>query len=502
MMTRVRARLALGLTAGVLAVASCQTNPNPTTGDAAAPPPAAGADSSFTSRPVTATQAEVYLTAQGTSNRLTRQAPVAFEAVPGGQPGEHTLTLYVDPKHAFQTMQGIGGAFTDAAAETFYKLPKAKQEELLTAYFDPEKGNGYSLGRTHIHSCDFSSESYTYIQDGDTTLNTFSIDHDRQYRLPFIKAALAKAGKITMYVSPWSPPAFMKTNGSMLHGGKIKPEYRRAWARYYSKFIKAYEQEGVPIWGLTVQNEPMAAQTWESCEYTGEEEASFVKNFLGPELEKSDLSRLKLMIWDHNRTLMYQRAAAVYNDPAAAKYVWGTAFHWYLEDAFQNVQLVHDAFPDKHLLFSEGCLYPFDLAKVDEWHWGETYGTAIINDLNNWTEGWTDWNLIVDEKGGPNHVQNYCYAPVVADTRTGQVHYMSSFYYLGHFSKFVRPGARRIACSSFSDELLTTAFRNTDGKIVVVAMNKTGEKLDYQVVVAGKAAKSTIPAHAIVSLII
>ena len=199
---------------------------------------------------------------------------------------------------------------------------------------------------------------------------------------------------------------------------------------------------------------------------------------------------------------MVQRAAAVYNDPAAAKYVWGTAFHWYLEDAFQNVQLVHDAFPDKHLLFSEGCLYPFDLSKVDEWHWGETYGTSIIHDLNNWTEGWTDWNLIVDEKGGPNHVQNYCYAPVVADTRTGQVHYMSSFYYLGHFSKFVRPGARRIACSSFTDKLLTTAFRNIDGKIVVVAMNKTGEKLDYQVVVAGKVAKSTIPAHAIVSLVI
>ncbi len=444
-------------------------------------------------------QARVFVTAQGTADRLAPKPAVAFVAK--SQPEEHVAAIIVDYKKPYQTVVGIGGAFTDAAAETFYKLPKDKQQELLTAYFDREKGLGYSLGRTSIHSCDFSSASYTYVADGDSALKTFSIDHDRQYRLPFIQAALKVAGPLTMFVSPWSPPAWMKSNRSMLHGGKLLPAYRHAWARYYTRFVAEYEKAGVPIWGLTVQNEPMAAQTWESCEYTGEEEKDFVKGFLGPELHRAGYARLKLMIWDHNRGLMFQRAQNAYDDPEAAKYIWGTAFHWYVGNHFDNVRQVRDAFPDKHLFFSEGCLYPFDLAKVDEWHWGETYGESLVNDFQNGAEGWTDWNLIVDEKGGPNHVQNYCFAPVVADTRTGKVHYMSSFYYLGHFSRFVRPGARRLACTSTVDELQATSFRNPDGSLATVVLNKTNQPVVFQLWMAGKAARTTAPAHSILTLV-
>ena len=246
-------------------------------------------------------------------------------------PTEKDADIFIDPSKTFQTVLGIGGALTDASAETFYKLPKDKQQEILKAYYDPQSGIGYTLGRTHIHSCDFSSESYTYVNDGDKELKSFNIAHDLKFRIPFIKQALATAGtNFTLFVSPWSPPAWMKDNNSMLHGGKLKPEYYETWAGYYGKFIHAYEKEGIPIWGLTVQNEPMASQPWESCIYTAEEERDFVKNHLGPALRKDGLKDKKIIIWDHNRSFMYQRASVPLDDPAAAQYIWGVGFHWYV----------------------------------------------------------------------------------------------------------------------------------------------------------------------------
>ena len=289
------------------------------------------------------------MTAKATADRLSKKE--TLDVAPLDQPDEHVATIILDKDKTFQTVVGIGGALTDASAETFYKLPEAKQLEILTAFFDREKGNGFSLGRTNIHSCDFSSSSYTYAEvPGDTELKSFTIQHDLKYKIPFIKAAMAKAGKdFVVYASPWSPPAWMKTNNDMLHGGKLRPEYNQTWANYFVRFVQEFEKAGVPIWGLTVQNEPMAVQPWESCIFTAAEERDFVKHHLGPALEQAGLSRVKLMIWDHNRGLMYQRAKAVYDDPEAAKYVWGTGFHWYVGDHFENVRLVHDAWPDKAL---------------------------------------------------------------------------------------------------------------------------------------------------------
>ena len=450
----------------------------------------------FTSEPVT-----VYVTAKDTGQRLARAGELHFADLP--QRTEKQEYIFVDPSKEFQTMLGVGGALTDAAAETFYKLPADKQQEILTAYFDPQKGIGYSLGRTSIHSCDFSSESYTYVTNNDATLASFNIDHDLKYRVPFIKAVLATAGKdFTLFASPWSPPAWMKDNNDMLHGGKLKPEFYNAWAGYYVKFIKAYAQVGVPIWGLTVQNEPMAVQPWESCLYTAEEERDFVKNYLGPTLVKSGLKDKKILIWDHNRSIMYRRAEAVLDDPAAAKYVWGVAFHWYVGSYFENVKRVHEAFPKTHLLFTEGCNAPFSAARIHEWQWGEQYGISMINDFNNGAEGWTDWNVLLDQQGGPNHVQNYCFAPIHANTETGDLTYMSSFYYLGHFSKFIRPGARRIISSSTADDLLTTAFLNPDGTIAVIVMNPSDTEQPFYLWIEGKAAPTSSPAHSIMTLVI
>lgn len=447
-------------------------------------------------------QVDTYITAQATGQRL-KQLP-GLELKPAAPLTEKIQYVFVDRSKSFQTLLGIGGALTDAAAETYAKLPEAKRRELIKAYYDPFAGIGYSLARTSIHSSDFSSAPYTYVADGDKELKTFSIEHDRRYRIPLILDALAAAGgKLTMFVSPWSPPAWMKDNKDMLHGGKLLPEFSASWANYYVAFIKAYEKSGIPIWGLTVQNEPMAIQKWESCFFTAEEERDFVRDHLGPTLVQSGLGDRKLIIWDHNRTLMYERARVVLDDPEAAKYVWGVGYHWYANDSYDNVRLVKEAYPQTHLMLTEACLYPWDRTKMNEWHWGETYGTSILKDLNNGAEGWSDWNILLDETGGPNHVQNFCYAPVHADTQTGELLFMNSFYYIGHFSKFIRPGAKRIISSATIDSLQTTAFLNVDGSIAIIVLNTTANDQPFELnLAASGCALSKSPAHSIITLVV
>lgn len=443
----------------------------------------------------------VYVTAKDTGQRLARTGDLQFVDKPRST--EQDQAVFVDPAKPFQTILGIGGALTDASAETFYKLPAETQQEILRAYYDPKNGIGYSLGRTHIHSCDFSSESYTYVREGDKDLKTFDIAHDLKYRIPFIKKAMATAGKdFTLFISPWSPPAWMKSNHDMLRGGKLQPEFYTAWADYFARFIRAYEKEGVPIWGLTVQNEPLATQKWESCIYTAEEERDFVKNYLGPTLKKAGLGDKKIIIWDHNRSLMYPRASVVLDDPQAARFVWGVGFHWYVGDNFENVKRVAEAYPRTHLLFTEGCHGSYNPAQINEWQWGELYAKSMINDFNNGADGWTDWNVLLDEQGGPNHVGNFCFAPIHGDTRTGKLSYMNSYYYIGHFSKFARPGARRIISSSTLDSLLTTAFLNRDGSIAVVVMNLADQAQPFCLWLGGKAAETSCPPHSIITLVI
>jgi glucosylceramidase len=448
----------------------------------------------------------VYTTAENTGYRLSATDTLQFTYM--GQPKETQVCVFIDPSKTFQTFIGIGGALTDASAETFAMLPAEKQKEVLQAYYDPKKGIGYTLARTNIHSCDFSSGSYTYVAEGDKELKTFSVDHDKQYRIPFIKQAIAAAGgKLTLFASPWSPPAWMKDNNDILHGGKLKPEYYQAWANYFVKFIRAYAKEGIPVWGLTIQNEPMATQTWESCIFTGEEERNFLKKYLGPTLQREGLSDKKVIVWDHNRDLVYQRASAIFNDPEAAKYAWGTGFHWYEDwsggdQAFDNIKRVQETFPAKNILFTEGCNFPFSMNKINDWKWGERYGRSMINDFNNGTAGWTDWNVLLDEVGGPNHVKNYCFAPIHADTKSGKLYYMNAYYYIGHFSKFIRPGAKRIISSSSRTPLLSTAFRNKDGSIAVIVMNQTDKSIPYFLWRDGQAVQVTSLPHSIATLLL
>lgn len=423
------------------------------------------------------------------------------------QPKEVHSGIFVNPKVTFQTFVGIGAALTDAAAETFYKLNKDQQEIFLDSYFSKDKGIGYTLVRTIIHSCDFSTESYTYIEEGDESLESFSIERDLKHRIPFTKRVLDVATKdIVVYASPWSPPAFMKTNNNMLQGGKLKKEYYPAWANYFAKFIKAYENEGIPIWGLTIQNEPMAVQRWESCIYTAEEERDFLKYHLGPTLEREGLQDKKIIVWDHNRDLLFDRASVILNDPEANKYVWGTGFHWY-EDwkdgkpMFNNVGKVATAFPDKKLIFTEGCNEGFDINRIQDPKLPERYAKAMINDFNNGTVAWTDWNILLNEYGGPNHVGNFCFAPVHGDTSSGELLFTNSYYYIGHFSKFIRPGAKRVSSGTTSNRISSTSFMNQDGSLVVIALNEEEEAVDYFLTIGDKSTQLKIPKHSIQTIV-
>lgn len=451
-------------------------------------------------------KSDVFTTASETELRLSQTESVAFKSAK--QPLENEVSVFVNPAKTFQSFFGIGGAITDASAEIFAKLPIETQEEFLQAYYDKDKGIGYSLSRTPIHSCDFSSDSYTYIEEGDKDLESFSIEHDKEFKIPLIKKAIeAAGGELLLYASPWSPPAFMKDNNNMLQGGKLLPEYADSWARYFAKFIKAYEADGMPIWGITIQNEPMAVQRWESCIYTAEEERDFLKNYLGPTLEKEGLGDKKIVVWDHNRDLINHRANTIFEDQEAAKYAWGIGFHWYETWAggkpmFSNLGNINESFPTKNLLFTEGCQEGFRTDRYQYWPHAERYGRSIINDFNNGTVGWTDWNILLDQGGGPNHVGNFCFAPIHGDTDAGELIYTPTYYYIGHFSKFIRPGAKRISTVSSRSHLLSTSFVNEDESMVNVVMNQSDENIDYKLYVgAGEALSLSIPAHAIQSIV-
>ena len=442
----------------------------------------------------------IYTTADNTNYRLVATDTLSFIEI--DRPIQAQQSIFVDPSHTFQTFIGIGGALTDAAAETFAKLPADKQTELMQAYYDTTKGIAYTMGRTNMNSCDFSSDMYTYVTEGDKDLTSFNITHDEKFKIPLVKKAIAAAhGKLNLFVSPWSPPAWMKDNNNMLQGGKLKPEFYQSWANYYIKYIRALEKDTVPVWGLTVQNEPMSTQRWESCIYTATEERDFIKNYLGPALQESDLGNKKLIAWDHNRDWIYQRASTLLNDPEAAKYIWGIGFHWYSESQFDNLKMVAETFPGKALMLTEGANGDFSSQHANDWNLGENYGLNMIHDFNNGAVAWTDWNILLDENGGPNHVGNFSFAPIHANTKEGTLQYYNSYYYIGHFSKFIRPGAKRIISSSNWGQLLTTAFINTDGKIVVVVMNPSGEKFTYKMYIGNQAIETTSLPHSIATLV-
>ncbi len=432
------------------------------------------------------------VTARDTGERYVQRSPLRSEE-PTASP-HATITIGAPTG---QPMLGFGGAFTEAAAYALSQLSPTRREEALQAYFNPETGSGYTFCRTHINSCDFALGNYAYNEtDGDFKLKTFDISRDRKLLIPMIRDAQRIAGQpLRLLASPWSPPAWMKTTGEMNNGGKLRPECRQAWALYFARYIQAYAAEGIDIWGVTVQNEPQAKQTWDSCIYSHEEQRDFVRDYLGPTLRREGLSQVKILVWDHNRDEMFDCAQVILSDPETAQYVWGVGFHWYSGDDFTNVARVREAFPDVHLVFTEGCQE--DGVKLGSWELGERYAHEIIGDLNHGTTAWIDWNMVLDAQGGPNHVGNFCDAPIIADADKDAVHYQNAYHYLRHFSRAIRPGALLLKSQSSHPGLETVACRNQDGTTEVIVLNRSEETIPFQLRGTHLAANAEIPTRAI-----
>lgn len=378
------------------------------------------------------------------------------------------------PEITYQTISGFGGAFTEAMAYNVSKLPPHKQEELLEEYFGQE-GIGYNLCRTHINSCDFALGNYAYVEDEtDTEFKSFNIDRDRQYIIPVIKKAQQISKEpISFLASPWSPPAFMKTTDQMNHGGKLRLEYRQTWARYIAKYIKVYREEGIDISMITVQNEPEAVQTWDSCIYTAEDEMIFVRDYLGPVFEEEGLEDIKIFIWDHNKERLYERTRDILKDKEANRLISGVGFHWYTGDHFEAVQLVREIYPDKELLFTEGCVEYSRFGATNELDKALMYAHDMVGNFNAGMNGYIDWNMVLDAKGGPNHVGNFCDAPIMCTQGEDDYTKRLTYYYIGHFSKYVKIGAKRIATTKYTDGLDVVGFINPDGEKVIIILNKT-----------------------------
>jgi len=441
---------------------------------------------------------QLFQTAKDTWDRLSDKGTLEFTDDPDSWNG----FLKVYPEVEYQTVEGFGGAFTEAATSTLSSLKPHLQKTVLESYFSTDIGLGYTLCRTHINSCDFSTENYSYVRDGDEALATFDISRDGHFLIPAIRTATTIAGgSLRLFATPWSPPGWMKTTGTMNHGGHLLPQYRQTWAEYIVKYLQAYSEHGINIWGLTVQNEPAAAQLWDSCIFTAEEETEFVRDFLAPTLASRGYENVKIIIWDHNKDSLYQRASVSFADPGAAEVIWGAGFHWYSGDHFGDLDAVHHTFPDKKLLFTEGSIEGG--VKLGDWGVGERYGHHMIGDLNHWANGWVDWNMLLDEIGGPNHVGNYCDAPIIADVKNQQLHFQSSYFYIGHVAKFVRPGAVRIGCSVYTDSLECVAFKNRDESIAVIVMNRTDDVVPYRLSIkSGKLTEVVSLPHSIQTLVI
>ncbi|TVQ25370.1 MAG: glucosylceramidase [Spirochaetaceae bacterium] len=439
-----------------------------------------------------------------------------WQSVTAGHPDpEHVAVhLRVGAPRRADAFRGFGGAFTESAAWVFSGLGDEVQQEVLSACFSPQDGLGYTYARTHMNSCDFSLGNYSAVETpGDTKLWSFFCEQEPKYLWPFMDAANAYRGEaVPMLLSPWSPPAWMKTNNSMNNGGSLRPEYRDAWARYFCRYILELQERGFSVFGITVQNEPEATQTWDSCRYSASEEAAFIRDYLGPELHRQGLSDVALYCWDHNRDLLWERVDAIMKYTDAARYITGAAIHWYADGHFDQVEAVKSAYPDLEIVFTEGCIEGG--VKLGQWDRAERYAKNIIGDLNAGVTLWLDWNLMLDTQGGPNHVGNYCDAPLIANPETGEVHYQPSYDAIGHFSRYIHAGARCLqldwndAAGGVSvatrESLSATAFENLDGTRVTVLCNAGDEAISVNLDTDGGHAILTaeVPGHSITTCIL
>ena len=399
--------------------------------------------------------------------------------------------INVYPTITYQTFYGFGAAITGASGYAYSLLPDNKKQEFMNDMFN---NINYSLCRLTLGSSDFSIDSYSYSSKKD--LSDFSIEKDLKYIVPFIKDALKINPNLHFLASPWSPPSFMKNTKLRNLGGKLLDKYKKTYANYFVKYIKAYKDLGINIDYVTIQNEPNAVQVWESCLFNSDEEADFLVNYLYPTFCENNINT-KILIYDHNKEKLFSRALEEFSNPEALNSAAGIAFHWYTGSHFENISLCREAFPDKLLFHTEGCC-GYNLENF----FHNEYAYDIIGDLNAGINGYIDWNILLDSTGGPNHKKNFCNSPVMLTKDSLNYNKSLAYYYIGHFSKYIKPGAKRIAFSKYTDDLEITALKNNDNSIAIVILNKNSFNIDYNLCIESNMFKDTVEKQSIISYLI
>lgn len=467
-------------------------------------------------------QIEVFETS-ASGNKLTKISE--FTSVPDPS------TVKLNPDKTFQTITGFGGAFTESSAYLLNKLSKKNRDTILKAYFSREGAN-YSLCRTHMNSCDFSLTNYSYTPTPDKELRDFSIQEDKDDLIPMIKDAISTSQDgFKLFASPWTAPPWMKDNAHWV-GGKLLPEYYDAWALFFSKYLEAYKKEGIDIWGFTVENEPHGnGNNWESMHFTPEEMTNFVQHHLGPKLESDGYGDKIILGYDQNRAGLKEWVDVMFKDEASSRYFDGTAIHWY-ESTYEifpeALQYAHEKAPDKYLIETEGCIdAEIPKWKDDAWYWSKEatdwgwdwapeedkylhpkyvpvfrYARDIIGCLNNWVDGWVDWNMVLNRQGGPNWFENWCVAPVIVDEIEDEVYFTPLYYTMVHFSKYIRPGARIIEVKSDAADLMITGAKNPDNSIVIIVFNPSEKIKQFNLSLDGFFKEVSINEKAIQTILI
>jgi glucosylceramidase len=443
--------------------------------------------------------AEAWVTTGDKTRLLAKEPDIPIST--GEQVGVATR-IDVDTAIRYQEIVGFGASITDASAWLIQtKMSPAQRTALLQDLFGRTAGIGLSFTRLTIGASDFSRSHYSFddvpVGERDPTLARFSIEPNRADVLPVVKRALAINPSLEVMASPWSAPAWMKTTGSLIKG-TLRPDAYPAFAEYLLRYIQAYEAEGVPIFAITLQNEPhFEPDNYPGMRLTPAQRADFLARHLGPLFETTGI-RAKVLDWDHNWDEP-DSPLAVLADSLARRYVAGVAWHCYAGDVAAQTP-VHDAYPDKEVYFTECSGGNWAPKWADNLVWYAR--TLIIGTTRGWAKGVLLWNLALDENHGP-HLGGCgdCRGVVTINSGTGEVTRNEEYYALGHASRFVRPLARRIASTTGVDGLETVAFRNADdGSKVLVAVNTAPAERTFAVRSGGRSFRSKLPAGAVMTL--
>lgn len=402
------------------------------------------------------------------------------------------ITIY--PEQTQETWDGFGAALTGASGSVYAQMTEEQCHHMMETYFSPH-GMGYNRVRIHLDSCDFCPEMYEADSDeNDPLLEKFNFSRTEALILPMLRDAEKAAGqKLRLMLSPWSPPAFMKSNGQRCHGGSLKPEYYDLWAEYLCRYIKEFQNRGYFVERISLQNEPKAVQTWDSCVYTAQQEKQFLQ-VMHRALHRQGLEDVEIFIWDHNKERAFERAAGIL-DGNTRSLVAGVACHWYSGDHFENLDLVRATYPELKLIISESCIEYNKFDKSADTANAVRLAHEILGDMNHGVSAFYDWNLLLDQNGGPNHVGNYCHAPFLFDTETKTLHPQLLLDYFSLCARSVRPGSVRLMCSRYTDACDAAAYRRPDGRITAVLLNRSCQELPVHLRMNGQVASLVLPPY-------